>query len=195
VLVAGLAVLCLPLLVQDWADARARLNDTRQRASRFAVAHIPAGSRVLIEHFGFDLYPQPWQIVFPLGRAGCVDARALLGGKVDYAAIEAARAGKSNVDYGTMPRAQAAGCRADYAIITQYDRYAAERADFAAEYQAYRDLLSGSQQLAVFAPQPGVSFGPVTRVVRLAPAALSAWKPQVDKPVSSREGVVARISP
>ncbi len=171
VLAAGLTAACAPLIVQDFGDARARLNDTRQRASRFAVAHIPAGSRVLIEHFGFDLYPQPWQIVFPLGRAGCVDVRAMLRGKVDYAAIDAARAGKSNVDYGTMPRAQAPGCRADYAIITQYDRYAAERSDFPSEYQAYRDLLSGSQQLAMFAPQPGVSFGPVTRVVRLASAA------------------------
>ena len=168
-MVAVVAVLWLPLVLDDLAHATARLNDTRQRASAFAVAHIPAGSRVLIEHFGFDLYPQPWQILFPLGRAGCVDARALLRGKVDYAAINDARDGRSNVDYGTMPRALAPSCRADYAILTQYDRYGAERGNFPQEYRAYRELLTGSQQMAVFAPAYGISFGPITRVVRLVP--------------------------
>jgi hypothetical protein len=167
VLAGGLAAICVPLVIEDFARATARLNDTRQRASAFAIAHIPAGSRVLIEHFGFDLYPQPWQILFPMGKLGCVDARALLHGKVDNAAIDAARDGKSNIDYGTMPRAQAPTCHADYAVLTQYDRYAAERSDFPQEYQAYRDLLVGSQQMAVFAPAPGISFGPVSRVVRL----------------------------
>jgi hypothetical protein len=168
-LMLGLLAICGPLVIEDMARATARMNDTRRRASAFASAHIPAGSRVLIEHFGFDLYAQPWQILFPMGKLGCVDARAVLHGKVDNAAIDAARDGHSNVDFGTMPRAQAQSCHADYAIVTQYDRYGAERGDFPQEYQAYRTLLRGSHQLAVFAPAPGISFGPVTRVVRLAP--------------------------
>ncbi len=169
VLATGLAAICVPLVVEDLARGTARMNDTRQRASRFAIASIPAGSTVLIEHFGFDLYPQPWRIVFPMGKLGCVDARALLHGRVDNAAIDDAREGKANVDYGTMPRAMEHDCHADYAIVTQFDRYAAEQADFPQEVQAYRDLLAGSRELARFAPAPGVSFGPVTRVVRLAP--------------------------
>ena len=77
----------------------------------------------MIEHFAFDLLPGPWKFYFPLGELGCVDANAWLHGKVAYARIDAARAGRSNVDYGTLAPGTAATCRTDYAILTQYDRY------------------------------------------------------------------------
>ena len=166
-LVAAAAVgLALPLVWADVGQARARSNDTRQRAAAWAIGHIPSHATVMIEHFGFDLYAQPWQLVFPLGDAGCVDAKALLKGKVNYAAIEQGRGARANVDYGTMTPARRGTCAADYAILTQYDRYAAEHAAFPREYAAYREMLSHGVIVATFAPRQYDSAGPVVRIFR-----------------------------
>jgi len=169
--IESMAMLVLTLLViapnafADLYQARARLNDTRQRASAWAVAHIPAGSSVMIEHFGFDLYPRPWRVMFPLAELGCIDARALLKGKVGYGLIDKVRAGRSNIDYGTMPASKADTCRTDFAILTQYNRYKAEQTDFPAEVQAYERLMARGRIVARFFPQPGVSGGPIVTVV------------------------------
>ncbi len=157
-----------PLAYDAEADASARLNDTRQQASRWAEVHIPAGSTVLIEHFGFDLLPQPWRFLFPLGDAGCVDARAMLQGKIAYSEIEAARGARSNVDYGTVAAPRRASCAADYAILTQYDRYSAEQRTYPVEYGAYRKLIAGGTIVASFAPARGEAAGPIVRVVKFA---------------------------
>ncbi|MDE1914927.1 MAG: glycosyltransferase family 39 protein [Sphingomonadales bacterium] len=168
-LLAGMALLAAgPLVVADGVQARERLNDTRQRASRWAMAHLAPNAHVLIEHFAFDLLPQPWHLLFPLGQAGCIDARAILKGRVDYATIESDRAGQANVDYGTMAPARAGDCRPDVAILTQYDRYKAERNEFPTEYQAYVRLLSQGRIVASFTPEPGESGGPVVRIVQFA---------------------------
>lgn len=163
-----LAVTLLPLWLRTEADARARLDDTRQRASQWAFAHVPAGSTVLVEHFGFDLLPQPWKLIFPFGDIGCVDVRAYLGGKVQLATVEAGRGARSNVDYGTVAPETRRSCRADYAILSQADRYAAERSAFPAEDAAYRELLARGTLVATFSPEKGKVGGPVVRVVRFS---------------------------
>lgn len=162
----AIAVTLLPPALRAQADARARLNDTRQLASQWARANVPPGSSVLVEHFAFDLEDAPWDFLFPLGDAGCIDARALLHGKVQLGTIEANRGSRSNVDYGTVAPAMRESCRTDYALITQYDRYAAERTAFPAEYAAYRALLARGRAVATFAPAPGEVGGPVIRIVR-----------------------------
>jgi hypothetical protein len=162
-----LAIALLQPTLRAWADARARLNDTRQLASAWARAHVPADSTILVEHFAFDLEPDPWRFLFPLGDVGCIDARALLHGKVQMTAIEAGRNGRSNIDYGTVAAAKRSTCRADYAILTQYDRYAAEAATFPAEYAAYRDLIAQGQIVATFKPEYGKVGGPIVRIVHL----------------------------
>lgn len=154
--IAALAVIiAAPLLLRTHADATERLNDTRQVAAAWARSHIPPGSRVLVEHFAFDLLPQPWDFLFPIGDAGCVDARALLQGQTSYTPIDQARGTRSNLDYGTMAPRRRADCRLDFAILTQYDRYRRERAAFPAEYAAYRDLIARGRIVASFDPQPG----------------------------------------
>jgi hypothetical protein len=163
-LVSGGTLVPLALSVQ--ANARARLNDTRQQASAWALRNIASGSSVLIEHFAFDLVRQPWRFVFPMGETGCVDAKAYIQGKYPYATIERSRGGRSNVDYGTMPPARAGSCRTNYAILTQYDRYRAERDVFPAEYANYECLLARGQIVATFMPKAGEVGGPVVRIVR-----------------------------
>lgn len=162
----AIAATLLPPALRAQADTRARLNDTRQLASQWARAHVPPGSSVLVEHFAFDLENEPWRFYFPLGDAGCIDARALLHGKVQLGAIDAKRGARANVDYGTVAPAMRQTCRTDYALITQYDRYAAERAAFPAEYAAYGELLGRGRVVATFMPAPGRVGGPVVRVVR-----------------------------
>jgi hypothetical protein len=163
-----LAAIAVPMATQDVMQARGRMNDTRQHASAWAVAHIPAGSTVLIEHFAFDLYPRPWGLLFPIGDAGCVDVRALLKGQMGYGFIDNARGTRANVDYGTMARSKDGTCRADYAILTQFDRYEAEKSDFPQEDAAYRRLVAQGRVVASFFPQRGVSAGPIVRIVQFS---------------------------
>lgn len=146
-----------------------RVTDTRQIASRWARDHIPPESRLLVEHFGFDMLAYGWDFSFPMGDAGCVDARKMLAGKIAYSTIGDARGQRSNVDYGTLNPALRSSCRADYAILTQYDRYAAEKALFPKEYAAYQELLKTGEILATFRPVPGEVGGPIVRIVRLSP--------------------------
>lgn len=144
-----------------------RLHDARQLATQWAAAHIPRGSTVLVEHFAFDILPQPWRLIFPFGTVGCVNVRDYLGGKVEYDTIDAGRGGRSNIDYGTVAPQKRGSCRADYAIITQYERYRAERAAFPEEYSAYRALLARGRIVATFAPVPGRIGGWTTHIVAL----------------------------
>ena len=149
------------------ADGRARMDDTRQRATVWAWQHIPPGSRVLIEHNAFDMVGTRWQLLFPMGNAGCVDVVALIHGRANYAAIELARDGRSNVDYGTMAPARRSDCNADFAIIANYDRYRAERDLFPDEYAAYRALFATGSVAATLNPVPGQVGGPIVRIVDL----------------------------
>lgn len=169
--VVALAVLVPPML-QVRADARARLDDTRQRASRWALAHVAPGSTVLLEHFAFDLLPRPWRFLFPFGTVGCIDARATLGGKIQLSTVQAGRGSgreaRANIDYGTVAANKRGSCAADYAILTQADRYAAESEDFPEEAAAYRALMARGTLVASFVPEPGKVGGPVVRIVKFS---------------------------
>lgn len=167
---AGILCLTLAMLAQHaWADGKARMHDTRQIAAAWARSHIPPGSTVLIEHFAFDLLGQPWHFLFPMGDAGCVDAGAMLHGRIRYAMIERARRGRSNVDYGTVSPQKRATCRADFALLTQADRYRAERAQFPIEYAAYQSLEHRGRVVAVIRPLPDQSGGPVVTIIDFRP--------------------------
>ena len=159
-LAAIAAGMVVPLLVQVLADSRMRATDTRQLASAWARAHIPPGSTVLVEHFAFDLLQEPWRFLFPMGDAGCVDVRAVLRGKLSYATIERARAGRSNIDYGTVAPAMRKSCRADFAILTQYDRYRRERSRFPGEFYLYTSLINSSHVEKTFLPTSNNIGGP-----------------------------------
>jgi len=168
VLATGVALLAVlvPQTVQAFVEAGERSHDTRQAAAAWVFAHVPRGQTILVEHYGFDLLQGPWDFVFPIGDAGCVDVRATLGGKVQYSQIENARNQRSNVDYGTMNPAKRGTCTMQWAVLTQYDRYRAERTTFPRQYAAYVDLLRRGTVVATFRPTPGISAGPIVRVVR-----------------------------
>lgn len=166
-LVAGtVAVLLVPLVLRSLAQSRERIRDTRQLASTWARAHVPAGSSVLIEHFAFDLAAQPWTIRFPMGDGGCVDAKAMLHGKIAYSTIDAARGTRANVDIGTMPPERLPSCLSDYAIFAEYDRYRAERFRFPQEAASYEAIIRQGRIVASFHPQAGRIGGPVVRIVK-----------------------------
>lgn len=164
-IVAILALVLVPSVMRVRADDRARRTDTRQLAAAWAHTHVAPGSTVLVEHFAFDMLAEPWRFLFPLGDAGCVDARAFLQGKVPYAVIESARGARSNVDYGTVAPSERATCRTDVAILTQADRYRREQSRFPAEYDAYRMLIQQGRVAAIFKPQSGQIGGPVVTVI------------------------------
>jgi len=164
---ASIAMIAAPLGWLCWERGTERLDDTRQQATRWAVAHIPEGDTILIEHFGFDLLARNWAFRFPLGDLGCVDARPLLAGKVQYGLISSGRGSRSNIDYGTLDPGTRTTCKAQWAILTQADRYAAEAHRFPSETGAYRALIASGRQAAVFAPASGISAGPIVRIIDL----------------------------
>lgn len=161
-----LAGVCLPLLLTDAVSARERANNTAQQASAWAIAHVPPGSTILVEHFGFELFAHPWHLRFPFGDNGCIDPAVKLSGKIERHTIANGRGARANVDYGTVAPDRRSTCDADYAILSQYDRYRAEQSEFPAEFEAYRQLLARGQIVATFVPQQGVTSGRIIRVVR-----------------------------
>jgi hypothetical protein len=167
-LFASLAALtAAPPIAWSLADGRERMNDTRQQASRWLMSHVPPGKVVLLEHFGFDLINAPYHFRWPVGDAGCVDPLTLIRDNASYQVIEKQRGLRANIDYGSVAQDKIANCRADFAIITHYDRYAAERQRFPNEYATYKRLLDGARTLAIFRPERGVSGGWVIRVLEL----------------------------
>lgn len=170
-LALALIAILAPPAWQSVMQDRARNNDTRQQAAAWAKAHFRPGSTVLVEHFAFDLLPQPWTFYFPLGDAGCVNANDWLHGKVDYAKVQNRRGARTNVDFGTLAPGREDTCQTDYAILTQYDRYLAEQGAYHAEVATYQRLLGRGQTLAIFSPVRGQSSGPVVRIIGFVPAA------------------------
>lgn len=163
----GVALLALLLPLRTTAaDAVERRHDTRQLAAQWVKAQIQPGQSVLIEHFAFDIVGEPWTILFPLGNAGCVDALAALRGKMSYSLVDDARQARSNIDYGTVAPQRRATCAADFAILTQYDRYRAERQRFPEQYAAYAELLSKGRVVARFVPETGQRGGPIVTIVK-----------------------------
>lgn len=161
--------LLVPSASAAWAGMRERSNDTRRQASAWARAHIPAGSVVIVEHLALDLDDRPWTILFPIGAAWCVDGRGLLSARVDVEDVGRARKGSPIVDLGNIPAGRLKSCRGDYAILTYYDLYLAERDSYPKQVSTYRQLIGRGATVAVFRPVPGSAGGPTTRIVALRP--------------------------
>jgi hypothetical protein len=155
----------IPCLVTARADALERQTDTRSLASRWAERHIAAGSTVAIEHLAFDLLRQPWTILYPLGEAGCVSVTATLKSQIDYPTVQRERNGSALIDLGTVSTHKLASCRADYTIVSNYDRYLAEAGRHPGELATYRRLLAGTRIVATFRPVRGRIGGPIVRVL------------------------------
>jgi len=164
--VAALAVMPLALIPTTLAEARTRMNDTRQQATQWLDREAAPEATIMIEHFAFDMVHRAPTVSFPLGDIGCVNAQAMLDGRIDYSLVEGARKGRSKFDYGTMEAAVRPTCASDYYIVTEMERYSAERTAFAAEYGAYAALLEDGAIAATFRPEPGVSTGPVVHVIK-----------------------------
>lgn len=157
---AAAVLLMLPMLQATQARAVERANDTRQLASAWLRANAPAGSAILVEHAAIDLLSGPWKLLFPLGKAGCVDARAMLAGRIRYSDAEVLRAGSPVVDLGSVDPARLAGCRARFMVLSHFDRYAADREGQASQWRRYAALTRGSALRYTIAPAPGLRGGP-----------------------------------
>lgn len=157
----------LPPLIAARAEAVERTHDTRGLARDWAIANIPPGSTVIVEHFAFDLLGHGWRFLYPVGDAGCVDVAASLKAKIRHSTIDRWRGGRAIVDVGTLPPSRVPTCRADYAIFVDYDRYLAERGRYGREIANYRAVMGDGRVVAVFRPAPGRVGGPVVRIARL----------------------------
>ncbi|MGK6354650.1 ArnT family glycosyltransferase [Sphingomonas sp. DT-207] len=166
-LVPAVLLACIPMVRTAQTSAVERANDTRQVASRWIEAHVPAGSTILIEHAAFDLLPGPWRLLFPLGSAGCIDVRRTLTGQLRYSQVETLRAGRPVIDLGHVDPALLETCRADYAVLSHYDVYRADAARFPAELGRYQRLFESGYPVAELHPIAGERGGPTVRIVRL----------------------------
>jgi hypothetical protein len=160
-------VAAAPAVAKTVRQINERSNDTRTQAAQWAIAHIPAGSSVVIEHLQLSLRDQPWKISFPLGGAGCVDARQLLHQRIGYQRVEKLRSGSAIVDLGNVSQSTVSTCKANYAILTYFDLYAAEKDAFPQQVQRYEQILQGGRTVALFKPEAGRAGGPVVRVVAM----------------------------
>lgn len=163
-----LAVLALaaPMLLAARDRATERDHDSRVIASAWVRANVPAGSTILVEHGAVDLLHGPWRLLFPLGSAGCVDAKAALAGQIGSSRVESLRAGSPTIDFAHVTASEMASCRADYAILTHYQGYLDAPGTFARELEPYRALLARGTPVLVVRPEAGRVGGPTVYVVR-----------------------------
>ena len=162
------AVLAVPSLALAIDLKKERANDTRGQAALWAREHIPPGSTVVLENLELSLRHQPWKILFPVGKAGCVDALKALGGGVRYQRVQQLRGNSAIVDIGNVSPDRIASCHADYAILSYFDLYRTEGRQFPKEIKTYDLLLGKGRTVALFAPQPGRAGGPTVRIVALS---------------------------
>jgi hypothetical protein len=163
----ALILLMLPMIQASRVAATERTNDTRQIASGWIRGHAPPGSTVLVEDAAIDLLHDGTRLLFPLGAEGCIDAKRILTGRIKYAQVETARSSSPIVDLGHMDMRLLPSCRADYAVLTHYERYRADPAQFAKELRRYREVMRDARIEAVIRPVPGKSSGPVVHVLRM----------------------------
>lgn len=163
------AALLFPSAAGAWGAMNERANDTRDQAAAWAVQNFPAGSTVVLEHLQLGLRDQPWTFLFPLGASGCLDGKKLLSAKVKYDDVQSKRQGAKIVDLGNIPADRLPTCRADYAILSYYDLYLAERSRYPQQLATYRALLGDGRTLALFRPKKGEVGGPVIRIVAIQP--------------------------
>jgi hypothetical protein len=160
-------LVAVPSTAATIGEIRERSNDTRAQAARWAEAHIPAGSTVVLEHLELRFRDQPWRLLFPVGSAGCLDGKKALSGGVNFTEVQKARNGSPVVDLGHIPPELIATCRADYAILTYFDLYNAEATRYPKELGTYLRLIAGGHTIALFKPERGKSGGPIVRIVLL----------------------------
>src|SRR3546814_16371009 len=91
-------LLLIPMVWTERLESAGRRHDTRQIASAWLRDHAPRGSRILIEHPAFDLLNEPWQLLYPMGSAGCVDVHAMLAGRISQADVADRRTGGATVE-------------------------------------------------------------------------------------------------
>lgn len=60
-------------------------------------------------------------------------------------------------------------CHPDFAVLTQYERYRAERDIFPAEYAAYTDLLKRGHIVKNFYPKAGHVGGSIVTIIKFRP--------------------------
>ena len=149
---AAVATLTLfaPLVWQVNINASERLHDNRRLATDWAAAHLPPNATIMVEHFAFDLLSSKLNPIFPVGTAGCLNARKTLISGFDYSEIDGIRGGNSNLDYAAVPQAKLTSCKADFAVLTEFARYHAERAAFPKQDAQYSALLSSGRVVARF---------------------------------------------
>ena len=163
------AALLFPSAAGAWGAMNERANDTRDQAAAWAVQNFRAGSTVVLEHLQLGLRDQPWTFLFPLGASGCLDGKKLLSAKVKYDDVQSKREGAKIVDLGNIRADRLPTCRADYAILSYYDLYLAERSRYPQQLATYRALLGDGRTLALFRPKKGRVGGPVIRIVAIQP--------------------------
>lgn len=160
-------LVALPMLAAALGDVEARTHDTRQVAAAWVRAHVPPGGTILVEHAAFDLQQGGWRVRFPLGSAGCLDAAAVISGKINGSQIESARGGAPLIDLGHVASERLESCRADYAILSHWATYRAAPAGFETELSRYQALARGGRVETVIRPEPGRHAGPTLYVLRL----------------------------
>lgn len=164
------ALLIAPMVAATIATQTERANDTRQAAAAWIMTNAPRGSTILVEHAAFDLLQRGWPLRFPLGSAGCVDAAALLAGRIPYSRVETLRAGSAVVDIGHLDPRLLAGCGGRFAIFTHDAVYRAEPARYRAQLDIYQAISAGGRLRAVIRPEPGRRGGPAVHIFELAEA-------------------------
>ncbi len=162
----GLGV-AVPMLVTANAQAAERLNDTRDLAAAWIETNVPKGQTIVLEHLAIRLAYGGWQFRYSLGEVGCIDGASAMGGRIDFKTIMNGQGGRAMINLGTVNPTHRGTCWGDYALLTEYDRFVAERANFAGEVANYADFFRYGREVAVFRPQEGVRGGPVVRIIKL----------------------------
>jgi hypothetical protein len=173
---AVLALLMLPMIDAASVKATERTHDTRQIASAWISRNAPRGSTVLVEDAAIDLIQGGTRLLFPLGSAGCIDAKKILTGRIKYSQVETARSTSPIVDLGHMDMALLPGCIGDYALLTHFDRYAANPAQFSEELRRYRYVMDGARIMRIIRSEAGKSSGPVVYILKTGQSARQAKK-------------------
>lgn len=164
--IAGMAV-AGPLLVDVRASAAERINDTRRLSTAWIRANVPPGKTILVEYLALDLLGHGWRFLYPVGDGGCVDVASNVKAKIRFSTIERWRAGRPIVDIGTLNPATIPSCRADYAVLVDYDRYRAEPTRYGNEIANYDRIIAAGTIIQTFRPEPGRTGGWVVRIVAM----------------------------
>ena len=171
-LIAGVLAVVVggPMLVALADQIGERQGDTRTEATRWLVAHAPPGAPVAAEHIALDVIFAGHPLRFPMGNAGCIDGMAFLTGHTTFAQVGHVRGNVAKADFGTVPPAMRATCRAPYVILSDYDRYLARGTAFSARNRRLSRHHCRRPRGGDLSPTArGAVGGPVVRIVAVVP--------------------------